>query len=455
MQNNKFISEFNKAFEISYEKEYNALLALYNNKKINRTILKKCYGLSGSKSTAVLNFFDFIFCNDKDLINAKPNILSKIENNYLYKWFINFRDNYLKENLNEEKISIEEVEIEEFKTRRKYVLVTKEIVLKVKEMLSLNKKQKEIKNEVGISLGSIYRIKKGIYDYMLEDKQEENIIDINNTNEKENIDIIELNNDENNEKENIDIIELNNEKENITYIPKEYNHRELYHNNYIECGLIKNRHPIPVKLFIFNNSLLDNQILDYEYLDKIINNFIDKHINFDDNGKAISSLKVYTTGLQSALTSVIKICSERQIGLEILHYNPVKKIYTVQKVFQFDNLDLNDIIYLKKGYENIIYLYKCNINDLKNANEIYECKFIVYPNYTFCKPVYKESTLTNDKNKILEFYNILFSELLNKNFSMFISLRTYKKSDHDNLFRYHDQIIFTCNTSKSKSEPCE
>lgn len=79
--NNEFILEFNKTLGKSYRKEYDTILALYDNNKINQTTLKKYYDLSGSNSTAVLNFFDFIVCNDKNLINAKPNNLSKIENN--------------------------------------------------------------------------------------------------------------------------------------------------------------------------------------------------------------------------------------------------------------------------------------------------------------------------------------------------------------------------------------
>lgn len=39
--NNEFILEFNKTLEKSYRKEYDVILALYDNNKINRTTLKK------------------------------------------------------------------------------------------------------------------------------------------------------------------------------------------------------------------------------------------------------------------------------------------------------------------------------------------------------------------------------------------------------------------------------
>lgn len=415
--NSEFILEFNKALEKSYRKEYDAILALYDNNKINRTTLKKYYDLSDSNSTAVLNFFDFINCNDKNLINAKPNNLSKIENNYLYKWFINFRDAYL---TNKEKNT----------SKNKYIHITKEIVMKVKELLSLNIPQKEIKVKTEISLGSIYRIKKGIYDYMIENKQENNI------------EIKECCN-------NIDEKESDNTKEqkekSIIYIPKEYDCRKKFSNDYIECGLIKYRHPMPVDLFIFDNTLLNNQILDYDYLDKTINKFIDTYVQFDNNGKALTSIKLYTTGLQSALASMIKICSYRKIELEVFHYDPIKNEYIPQKIFNFNNLD--DIIHLKKGYKNTVFLYKCDKDQLKNADKIYECKLLVYSKNSFSDTIYRESTLSDNLNKILEFYNVIFSELLFTDYAKLISIRDYTKSK--GLFKYNDQIIYTSNFSRS------
>ena len=422
--NNEFILEFNKALKKSYRKEYDAIVALYDNNKMNRTTLKKYYGLSGSNSTAVLNFFDFIVCNDKDLINAKPNNLSKIENNYLYKWFINFKDAYL---TNKEKNT----------SKNKYIHITKEIVMKVKELLSLNIPQKEIKAKTEISLGSIYRIKKGIYDYMIENKQENNI------------EIKECNNID--EKESDNTIEINTIEKEIPdeYIPRKYNNRKLYSINYIKCGLIKNRHQMPVDLYIFNNTLLNNQILDYDYLDDTINKFIDEYIKFDNNGNALSALKIYTTGLQSALTSVIKICSERKIGLDVLHYDPEKNTYTVQKVFESYNLE--DIIHLK-GHSDMIYLFECSDKHLKNTDEIYECKFIVYKRGTSrsgAPSLYKESTISDKFNKILKFYYSMSKDLLNKNYDKILILRKYiSKNDRENIkFTYDDQIIYSTNIS--------
>lgn len=144
-----------------------------------------------------------------------------------------------------------------------------------------------------------------------------------------------------------------------------YKHRSAC----IEAGLINNRHDIPVKNYIFNESLSQELMFDYDEQERIVQNFIDKHCMVK------KKLILYTTGLQSALSSVIKVCLKNDIDLSIKHYNASSKSYILQELSgTFE--DITDPFFDLAQSKNGLFFYKCTQKELENSEDtFYVIKF--------------------------------------------------------------------------------
>ena len=93
-------------------------------------------------------------------------------------------------------------------------------------------------------------------------------------------------------------------------------------DNYYECWLCSGRHITGKEMEgIFSNSIPDHTINDFEKLKRIETDFINKHLEKDENGKFTKTLVVYLTGLQSPLSTLIALSYEMNFNLHLMHYD--------------------------------------------------------------------------------------------------------------------------------------
>ena len=107
---------------------------------------------------------------------------------------------------------------------------------------------------------------------------------------------------------------------------------------FIIAGLVSDRHNFidkKVNTFIYNGIVLrGDRILDFDYLYDVAYKFIKDEVL----GKGYNKLKVYVTGLQPTLASVIKASYDTGITLILLHYNSTTKRYVEQFITgEYDN----------------------------------------------------------------------------------------------------------------------
>ena len=96
--------------------------------------------------------------------------------------------------------------------------------------------------------------------------------------------------------------------------------------NNVVCGLIGGRHAVPgsVSLFVFNSDVPQAHICDSAYLDEVCTSFLDRH--------KPDSVAVYVTGFTPALLSLIKLCRQRNIGLDAYNYDREGRTFWRQEV---------------------------------------------------------------------------------------------------------------------------
>ena len=141
----------------------------------------------------------------------------------------------------------------------------------------------------------------------------------------------------------------------------------------VKLGLVADRHDMgPINDFVFE-SLDETLMFDYARQYVIAADAIKKHI---DGGN--KSLVIYATGLQSALTTVIKVCNDLGVPLTIMHYNTKEHTYIPQIVSgspnkliipsEFDGI-------LSRGVE--VNIYDCTLEDVVKKKydipEVTEC----------------------------------------------------------------------------------
>lgn len=149
-----------------------------------------------------------------------------------------------------------------------------------------------------------------------------------------------------------------------------------------KCCLIKNRedHWVPIDDLpgIFNRIIPDRYINDYAEQLVICKNFIINNCS-DRHGRIVKNVYCYMTGIQCLLASLIKACLELKVNLTLAHFNPNKKKYQDQVIFDNFGESLND----GKKYESLdhiaipsnTYLYKYQIDDLNNLDVMYSVVF--------------------------------------------------------------------------------
>ena len=141
----------------------------------------------------------------------------------------------------------------------------------------------------------------------------------------------------------------------------------------IKLGLVADRHDMgPINDFVFE-SLDESLMFDYARQYVIAEEAIKKHI---DGGN--KSLVIYATGLQSALTTTIKVCNDLGVPLTIMHYNTKEHTYIPQIVSESPNKliipsEFDGI--LSRGVE--VNIYDCTLEDVVKKKyeipEVTEC----------------------------------------------------------------------------------
>lgn len=138
---------------------------------------------------------------------------------------------------------------------------------------------------------------------------------------------------------------INNSRKYSNYTKRNYYHKK-YDDNIVRVGLIKDRHTMPVKEYIFDRV---PNVFDYEYMTNIVNSFLRNRMDIEvTDGIALNQcnlenvpiikgkkkLVVYVTGLTSATAEVIKWCAKHGVSLTLMHFDYSTGGYRSQVIFE-------------------------------------------------------------------------------------------------------------------------
>lgn len=88
----------------------------------------------------------------------------------------------------------------------------------------------------------------------------------------------------------------------------------------IKCGLIADRHDMPVSDFVFSRSLDSDLMFDFDRQYRMVEAFLRTRIKFE-GGAADKEVICYVSGLQSPLVTLIRVCDVLHVKLTIMHFN--------------------------------------------------------------------------------------------------------------------------------------
>lgn len=200
----------------------------------------------------------------------------------------------------------------------------------------------------------------------------------------------------------------------------------------VKLGLVADRHDMgPISDFVFE-SLDESLMFDYARQYVIAADAIKKHI---DGGN--KSLVIYATGLQSALTTVIKVCNDLNMPLTIMHYNTKEHTYIPQIVSESPNKliipsEFDGI--LSRGVE--VNIYNCTLEDIVKKKyeipEVTECWYdlpLGKPNRTQTKI---KTTIFLDSDIAWQYFKLRCEEMVEQksiflNYAMISSGGKYVK----------------------------
>jgi len=200
----------------------------------------------------------------------------------------------------------------------------------------------------------------------------------------------------------------------------------------VKLGLVADRHDMgPINDFVFE-SLDESLMFDYARQYVIAADAIKKHI---DGGN--KSLVIYATGLQSALTTVIKVCNDLNVPLTIMHYNTKEHTYIPQIVSESPNKliipsEFDGI--LSRGVE--VNIYDCTLEDVVKKKydipEVTECWYdlpLGKPNRTQTKI---KTTIFLDSDIAWQYFKLRCEEMVEQksiflNYAMISSGGKYVK----------------------------
>lgn len=181
----------------------------------------------------------------------------------------------------------------------------------------------------------------------------------------------------------------------------------------IKVGLIRNRHIMPVDNFIFD-SISDDMIFDFDWMDKTVKDFILSNINFitreDEVTVPDKKLYVYVTGLSSALASVIKICSELCINLTLFHFDTKTGYFLPQIIFENFKQSKNRMIgNIFKNNGKVVFT-DCTFNDIFNS-EFYLIEMVNFDSENK-NDRQRDMYIVKDYSNLWRFYGELSEQIL-------------------------------------------
>ena len=133
----------------------------------------------------------------------------------------------------------------------------------------------------------------------------------------------------------------------------------LYDTNTVEVNMISDRHDTGTYKSIFTGPLSDDQICDYRWQENVIRRFIESNLTLGEEGYE-ETLSVICSGLQMILASLLKVCYEKGVKLNLKHWNPTKEVYDTQKIITDRTPGLDKFSRLNGE----IYLYNCTVKDI-------------------------------------------------------------------------------------------
>jgi len=179
---------------------------------------------------------------------------------------------------------------------------------------------------------------------------------------------------------------------------------------FVNVGLVDERHVMPCKRYIYSDITSDT-MFDYDYLYRTAKEEIKSIVSWDKSGP-LEGIRLYVTGLQCALASVIKACYELNIDLVLMHYNASCKTYCEQPVFNFHPASNCDKVFYDMVHKNRnVYFYDCSSDDILGRSTFYE---IVEAYYTSTKTIQDiDIVLFTDQTKAWEYYQPKAMEMIN------------------------------------------
>ena len=137
---------------------------------------------------------------------------------------------------------------------------------------------------------------------------------------------------------------------------------------YIICGMIDGRHPLPVKQYIFS-SVNDDLLKNYEEQYLIARHRIEELVeNYNDNSRS-KGLCMYITGLASVQATIIKVCLDLELNLTLMHFDPKTGGYNAQELittFGNNNPCPSELFTFRCGQ---LYSYECQANQLHELGQ--------------------------------------------------------------------------------------
>lgn len=97
----------------------------------------------------------------------------------------------------------------------------------------------------------------------------------------------------------------------------------------LKMGLVKGRHEMPVKMYVFNE--IEN-VLDFNKLENEAWNVLQIIFQVEEDDNEAKELHLYVTGLTAATVAVINAARSLEIGVVLYHYDIVAKSYKAQPV---------------------------------------------------------------------------------------------------------------------------
>ena len=141
-------------------------------------------------------------------------------------------------------------------------------------------------------------------------------------------------------------------------------------DNYYECWLCAGRHITGKEMEgIFNNTIPDHILNDFDKLKKLELEFINKHIPKDENDNYTKTLVVYVTGTQAPLSTLIALSYEANFNLHLMHYDGAGN-YNRQIIRGGDEDNYIDMSTLFSKLDGQLYFYNTTCREIAEISRL-------------------------------------------------------------------------------------